>query len=119
LASTLPSKLNDKLTHILIHTPRQKGIPAATMPMAGSLVFPALMNPPFHLHMHENKPCPRCGRQFACKPGNIAQCQCFEIKLTEEEKKLVSDRYDDCLCGQCLKDLKNKQQFFLEKFRKG
>lgn len=68
---------------------------------------------------HELKPCPRCGQAFACKPGNITECQCFGINLTEEEKAFIAEKFDDCLCRNCLLDLKNKYVFFKEKYRIG
>jgi hypothetical protein len=69
--------------------------------------------------MHETKTCPRCQQPFACKPGNISNCQCNGIKLTEEEKAFIADRYEDCLCINCLQNLKDKYVFFKEKYRIG
>jgi len=69
--------------------------------------------------MHETKTCPRCQQPFACKPGHISACQCNGIKLTEEEKAFIADRYDDCLCINCLQQLKDKYVFFKEKYRIG
>ena len=37
-------------------------------------------------HKHEPRNCPRCNKTFECKVGNIAQCQCSSIVLSEEEK---------------------------------
>jgi hypothetical protein len=51
--------------------------------------------------------------------GNIAQCQCSSIVLSEEEKAFIADRYQDCLCLGCLLDLQNKYTFFKEKYRIG
>ena len=66
--------------------------------------------------LHEPKVCPRCNKQFECRVGDIANCQCSSITLTIEERAFIEDRYQDCLCGNCLKELKNKYIFFKEKF---
>jgi hypothetical protein len=55
---------------------------------------------------HEMKYCPRCLASFECKPGNVAQCQCFDVELSRGEKEFISARYDDCLCKNCLLDMK-------------
>jgi hypothetical protein len=65
---------------------------------------------------HEAKGCPRCHQPFECKAGSITQCNCTQIHLSEEEKAFIADRYEDCLCLSCLKDLKNKYLFFKEKY---
>jgi len=66
--------------------------------------------------LHENKICPRCSNTFECKPGNITQCHCYGISFTMEEKAFLEDRYHDCLCAGCLKELKNRYIMFKEKF---
>jgi len=65
---------------------------------------------------HEEKLCPRCGSGFECKPGDIANCQCSHIKLTEEITGFINRKYGDCLCRACLLQLSPKQHFFKEKF---
>jgi hypothetical protein len=65
---------------------------------------------------HENKTCPRCKKQFECKPGNISQCQCFGMKFTIEQKAYIEQRYSDCLCKECLATLQNDIELFKEKF---
>jgi len=61
---------------------------------------------------HEIKYCPRCLKPFECKPGNITQCQCFEVKLTSKELEFIKEMYDDCLCVDCLKELQNRFRKF-------
>ncbi|CAN5636808.1 hypothetical protein BH10BAC2_BH10BAC2_29020 [soil metagenome] len=68
---------------------------------------------------HEPNICPRCAQPFECKVGGIANCQCSSISFTIEERSFIEDRYTDCLCINCLKDLKNKYVFFKEKFMHG
>lgn len=65
---------------------------------------------------HETKSCPRCKTPFECKPGNITQCQCFGISLTAEQKNYIEQRYNDCLCRNCLTQLQNDAALFKEKF---
>lgn len=65
---------------------------------------------------HEAKACPRCGSAFECKAGDIAQCQCYSIQLSLEERAFIEDRYKDCLCAACLLQLKNRYMLFKEKY---
>lgn len=57
---------------------------------------------------HEEKQCPRCRVLFECKPGTITQCQCFGISFTPAEKIQVEEAYADCLCRNCLIEMKNE-----------
>lgn len=68
------------------------------------------------MQKHEQKNCPRCNTLFECKVGDIAHCQCSSVALSLEETAFIEDRYSDCLCAGCLKDLQNKYIFFKEKF---
>jgi len=68
---------------------------------------------------HEQKICPRCKTPFDCKPGNITQCQCFGVNLTSDQRKHIEQRYNDCLCRNCLLMLQNEAELFKEKFIKG
>ncbi len=68
------------------------------------------------MYKHELKNCPRCSRSFECKVGNISHCQCEGIILTLEERSFIETKFQDCLCRDCLKDLKNKYVLFKEKF---
>lgn len=63
---------------------------------------------------HEEKKCPRCGSDFECKVGDIANCQCNAIPVTPETVALVSKNYDDCLCRDCLSEL-SKEVFSFTK----
>ena len=65
---------------------------------------------------HEIKSCPRCKQPFECKVGSISLCQCSSITLTVAEQAFIEDKYQDCLCGNCLKDIQNKYIVFKEKF---
>ncbi len=65
--------------------------------------------------MHEPKICPRCKSAFECKVGSITLCQCYGIVFSEAEKKLISDKYRDCLCRGCLLELKSRYTMFKER----
>jgi len=66
--------------------------------------------------MHEQKICPRCSHSFECKMGSITECQCYGIVLSIEENAFIEDKYSDCLCRNCLLELKNRYTMFKEKF---
>ena len=58
---------------------------------------------------HEQKICPRCNNNFECKAGDIYHCQCKNIVLSTKEMAFIEEGYDDCLCINCLLELKNNQ----------
>jgi hypothetical protein len=65
----------------------------------------------FYLHamcQHETKYCGRCARPFECKVGNILQCQCSGVNLTEEERRYIAGHFGDCLCRDCLLAIKKE-----------
>lgn len=71
------------------------------------------------MSLHEHKTCARCTQSFECKPFDIGNCQCAGIQLSSEEKHFLQARYDDCLCINCLKAI--KQEYFenrLKQFKK-
>ena len=65
---------------------------------------------------HASKNCPRCNKPFECKAGNISQCQCFGITVKPELKAFLEQRYNDCLCRDCLNYLQQGQTLFKEKY---
>ncbi|MES2775132.1 MAG: cysteine-rich CWC family protein [Bacteroidota bacterium] len=65
---------------------------------------------------HEDIACPRCGSPFECKVGDINHCQCTGIQFTEAEYSFILQQHTDCLCINCLRDL--KQQFHQQGFAK-
>ena len=56
--------------------------------------------------LHENKICPRCNSNFECKVGDITKCQCYTIKLNDAERDFLSRNYADCLCADCIKEIR-------------
>lgn len=63
---------------------------------------------------HEQKNCPRCGKGFECKVGDVTNCQCYGIELSIEEEAFITKQYADCLCRNCLLQLKNRYTLFVE-----
>jgi hypothetical protein len=63
---------------------------------------------------HESKQCHRCKQYFECKPLNIMDCQCTQIQLNDAERAFIKISFDDCLCLDCLKEL--KQEFYTDQF---
>ncbi|MCK5640287.1 MAG: cysteine-rich CWC family protein [Gammaproteobacteria bacterium] len=46
--------------------------------------------------------CQHCGAGFECKAGSILLCQCIGVELTSIQREYITQRYDDCLCRDCL-----------------
>lgn len=65
---------------------------------------------------HETKNCPRCKKPFECKPASITQCRCFGIAIKPELKTFLEQRYNDCLCRDCLDFLQQQPNLFKEKY---
>lgn len=63
---------------------------------------------------HEEKNCPRCNTSFECKTGDILKCQCYGIELSIAEEAFIKSTYSDCLCNNCLVQLKSRYQLFIE-----
>jgi len=66
--------------------------------------------------LHETKNCQRCHAPFECKAGSVTQCQCFGITLPAEQRAYLEQRYNDCLCRNCLLQLNEEFELFKEKF---
>ncbi|WP_338397436.1 cysteine-rich CWC family protein [Persicobacter psychrovividus] len=65
------------------------------------------------IQKHEAKTCQRCGNNFECKVGNITECQCNAVTFTQEEKDFIKEKaYSDCICVQCMRELKQEYQDF-------
>jgi len=62
---------------------------------------------------HEQVRCPRCNAGFECKVGSILLCQCTVVPLSIEERSFISDRYDDCLCANCMREMKKAYHRYL------
>ncbi len=53
------------------------------------------------------KKCERCGIEFECKPLQITECQCSNIQLSEKSQRFIQTNYKDCLCKNCLEEIKH------------
>jgi hypothetical protein len=65
---------------------------------------------------HDEMACPRCEIPFECRIGDISNCQCTGIAFSIEEKAFIEDRYQGCLCRECLLELKQRHILFIEKY---
>jgi hypothetical protein len=45
--------------------------------------------------------CEACGKQFVCG-ASLKGCWCFGFKLSAETRRQLRERYQDCLCQDCL-----------------
>ena len=45
--------------------------------------------------------CAACGEKFVCG-ATLAGCWCSEVKLSEETRAKLKERYKGCLCRACL-----------------
>jgi ribosomal protein L34E len=48
----------------------------------------------------EDEKCPRCGKEFTCSKSG--KCWCFEISVIEVVRERINEKYDTCLCPNCL-----------------
>ncbi|MFY8000531.1 MAG: cysteine-rich CWC family protein [Candidatus Kapaibacteriota bacterium] len=55
--------------------------------------------------------CGNCGREFVCKAGTPALCDCFHIRLTPAELRAIEEIYErECVCATCLRELQQTIQ---------
>lgn len=54
---------------------------------------------------HEKKYCRICDQVFICKIGDIINCQCNTIEISEATRIFLSQTYFDCLCKNCLQKI--------------
>ncbi|CAN5605157.1 hypothetical protein BH11BAC2_BH11BAC2_11990 [soil metagenome] len=52
------------------------------------------------------KICEMCKNMFNCTTENITSCQCSAVQISLEESNFIKEKYSDCLCLGCLKELK-------------
>ncbi len=53
------------------------------------------------------KECPKCKEVFICDHNNIEDCHCAKAILTDKQKAWITEKYNDCLCNKCLKEINN------------
>ena len=49
--------------------------------------------------------CPRCGVAFHCGAADPAPCACTTVRLDDQTRALLRERYVGCLCLDCLRSL--------------
>jgi hypothetical protein len=45
--------------------------------------------------------CEACGKPFVCG-ASLKGCWCLRVKVSAEARKELSERYERCLCPECL-----------------
>lgn len=51
------------------------------------------------------KECPRCGLLFDCYcQSEYKQCWCLDYKLSAEQLDHLKNRFQNCLCPNCIKE---------------
>lgn len=50
------------------------------------------------------KTCPKCGAAFFCG-SKTNSCWCTNYTLDEATLKQISEKYADCLCEDCIKEI--------------
>jgi hypothetical protein len=57
---------------------------------------------------HEILICKRCRSPFECKTGDVHNCQCTAIPLSDASKIFLDHTYFGCLCANCLTEIQIK-----------
>ncbi len=57
---------------------------------------------------HEILVCKRCSSRFECKVGDVSNCQCSTISLSDVTRKFLDHTYFGCLCANCLTEIESK-----------
>ncbi len=57
------------------------------------------------MEKHEEKYCPKCNSSFVCKMGDISNCQCSAVEISEDTTHFLATSYYDCLCKNCLAEV--------------
>jgi hypothetical protein len=52
------------------------------------------------------KKCPKCGKLFACYGEK--DCWCEKVRIHKREMTEILQKYNDCLCPECLKEYEEK-----------
>ena len=58
-------------------------------------------------HKHEIRVCKRCGSRFECRVGDVSNCQCANISLSDATRKFLDNTYFGCLCANCLTEIES------------
>ena len=60
------------------------------------------------------KICQRCNTEFECRNNCIKKCECFNVMLTLNDLVYIAQRYSNCLCKDCLLQLKRERMAALQ-----
>jgi len=58
-------------------------------------------NEDVQINKEKLKRCPECGHFFACVTDG--ECWCHDYEVGQKNRKLLLQKYDDCICPDCLK----------------
>ena len=48
------------------------------------------------------KVCPKCNAEFLCYRSSKMKCWCEDYTVAAENLKLLAEKYNNCLCPECL-----------------
>lgn len=46
--------------------------------------------------------CPKCNASFTCRLGDVVNCQCYSVPLSQHTRDALAKTSMDCLCKNCL-----------------
>ena len=55
------------------------------------------------------KTCPKCKLSFECLANDISKCHCFSVTIDTNTLALLKDKFQNCLCGKCLREIAAKK----------
>lgn len=58
--------------------------------------------------LRKTKACEACGESFACEISLGKGCWCGEVKLSEDTRQKLREKYRNCLCRACLEKAEAK-----------
>ena len=64
------------------------------------------MEKQFKIDDKKLKRCPSCGNFFTCHTDG--DCWCHNYNITQKNRMIILNKYDDCLCPDCLKKYAEK-----------
>jgi hypothetical protein len=53
--------------------------------------------------------CPKCHKEFICKPGELENCFCSSIIIPGKILNYMKIKFKTCLCGKCINELITNQ----------
>ncbi|HVW98557.1 MAG TPA: cysteine-rich CWC family protein [Mucilaginibacter sp.] len=62
---------------------------------------------------HEIIGCERCGVRMECKANAYTKCDCSKVQLNLNEVQYIAERYEGCMCPNCLQELQQEYRLTL------